>query len=546
MKSIHSKFVILILLGILISSTIVGGVGIVSLKKTIYKDSITIINLECSKNAQELNNIFGKIEKAANIMAVYTTDSLESVQRLSEDEEYLNEYTKKLGALGDTIAKDIEGAVGIYLRFDPEHTTPTAGYWCIYNTLSETFENHVVTDLSQYNENDTKVAWYYYPKKTGKSVWMNPYINDMNVCVVSYVVPMYKDGVFIGIVGMDIEFDYIAKKCDNIGIYDTGYAFVTDDTYNVLHAKGYSDNEGLEELSHSISLENRKEKISENELYEYELKGVDCQAAFSKLQNGMYLAVTAPVSEITKIGSQHIFRLVMVEFIIISIFIYIAWLIARTIVEPIKSLDLAAKEIAAGNLDVEFDCKSKDEIGTLSKSLKETANQLKIRIDYINNLAYIDTLTGNKNNTSYMNEAMRLTEEMKNTQTQFGLYVIDINGLKEVNDMHGHECGNELIQEAAKCITEVFGYDNIYRIGGDEFVAIMSDLETAKCDEYEKKFIDSIEKYQCQFKMYAAIGSATSEEDNIVSFEDVFRIADERMYRMKTKMKSMGKNSCLA
>lgn len=546
MKSIQSKIVGLILIGIIVSATLIGAVGILSLRQVSDRDSVEILNLTCSKKAQELNNIFGKIEKSVKIMSAYTIDNLESTERLSKEQAYLDDYTESLSALGETIANGIDGAVGIYVRFNPEITSPKAGYWRVLDTENERFENVEVTDLSKYSYGDVEnVSWYYLPVEAGKEVWIEPYYNDMGIYVVSYVVPMYVDDMLLGIVGMDIEFSYIAKLCDDIKIYETGYAFITDENFDIIHSREYSDEAYIKEFSASI--ESAKDEIGRDadKLYKYTFEGIRKEAAFRTLQNGMCLAVTAPVSEINMEGNELVAQLILVEVVVISIFIYIAWKIAKTIVEPIKELDSAAKEIANGNLDVAFECKSKDEIGTLSASLKETANQLKIRIDYINNLAFIDKLTGVKNNTAYMHDVSLINEELHNKRIEFALFIIDINGLKSINDKYGHDYGNKLIIEASNNIAEAFGYENVYRIGGDEFAVIMREFSSEKCGEYERKFINLIENCKSQFKLSAAIGSASYEESNDSSFDSVFKSADERMYKMKTEMKSQGKTSCL-
>lgn len=546
MKSIQSKIVGLILIGIIVSATLIGAVGILSLRQVSDRDSVEILNLTCSKKAQELNNIFGKIEKSVKIMSAYTIDNLESTERLSKEQAYLDDYTESLSALGETIANGIDGAVGIYVRFNPEITSPKAGYWRVLDTENERFENVEVTDLSKYSYGDVEnVSWYYLPVEAGKEVWIEPYYNDMGIYVVSYVVPMYVDDMLLGIVGMDIEFSYIAKLCDDIKIYETGYAFITDENFDIIHSREYSDEAYIKEFSASI--ESAKDEIGRDadKLYKYTFEGIRKEAAFRTLQNGMCLAVTAPVSEINMEGNELVAQLILVEVVVISIFIYIAWKIAKTIVEPIKELDSAAKEIANGNLDVAFECKSKDEIGTLSASLKETANQLKIRIDYINNLAFIDKLTGVKNNTAYMHDVSLINEELRSKRIEFALFIIDINGLKSINDKYGHDYGNKLIIEASNNIAEAFGYENVYRIGGDEFAVIMREFSSEKCGEYERKFINLIENCKSQFKLSAAIGSASYEESNDSSFDSVFKSADERMYKMKTEMKSQGKTSCL-
>lgn len=545
MKSIQSKIVILILIGIIVSATLIGGVGILSLQKVIDRDSDEILNLTCSKKAEELNNVLGKIEKSVKIMSAYAIDNLEGIEKLSREQEYLDEYTERLSILGDTIANGIDGAVGIYVRFSTDITSSKAGFWRILNEESGKFDEVEVTDLSKYSSDDERVEWYYLPAKSGEKIWMKPYYNDRGIYVISYVVPIYKNGVFVGVVGMDIEFEYIAKKCDDIKIYETGYAFITDEDYFIIHSKDSSDEDSIKEFSKSILSAKDGGGADNDKLYTYTFEGVEKQAAFRTLQNGMCLAVTAPVSEIKKNGNELITHVIMVGAVIICIFVFISWKIAKTIVEPIKELDRAAKEIANGNLDVAFECKSKDEIGTLSASLKETANQLKIRIDYINNLAFIDKLTGVKNNTAYMHDASLINEDLHNREVGFALFIIDINGLKSINDKHGHDYGNKLIIEVSNIIAEIFGYENVYRIGGDEFAVIMREFNSEKCGEYERKFEKLIDNSKSQFKLSAAIGSASYEESKDSSFESVFKTADERMYKMKTKMKSQGKTSCL-
>ena len=71
---------------------------------------------------------------------------------------------------------------------------------------------------------------------------------------------------------------------------------------------------------------------------------------------------------------------------------------ADTIIRPLKRLTQAANEIANGNLQINLDYNSKDEVGVLARSFEETTKQLNKRIEYINSLADTDKLTNSKNN----------------------------------------------------------------------------------------------------------------------------------------------------
>ncbi|MBQ8412865.1 MAG: diguanylate cyclase, partial [Lachnospiraceae bacterium] len=90
----------------------------------------------------------------------------------------------------------------------------------------------------------------------------------------------------------------------------------------------------------------------------------------------------------------------------------------------------------------------------------------------------------------------------------------------------------------AKCIVEIFGYENVYRIGGDEFVIVARDFSDMDCTEYEKKFEDKLLAYEGEMKLSSAIGSAVYDKRRDADYYEVFKRADENMYKRKQEMKS--------
>ena len=105
-------------------------------------------------------------------------------------------------------------------------------------------------------------------------------------------------------------------------------------------------------------------------------------------------------------------------------------------------MNTAAQKIANGDLDVLLTCHSHDEIVTLSESFRQTVAHLKHYIDYINNLAYRDLLTGVKNRTAYLEAGTKMDEMIRLKKPEFALAVFDVNNLKAVNDALGHEFGD--------------------------------------------------------------------------------------------------------
>ena len=113
---------------------------------------------------------------------------------------------------------------------------------------------------------------------------------------------------------------------------------------------------------------------------------------------------------------------------------------------------------------------------------------------------------------------------------------MDINGLKRINDSLGHAAGDELICAVADCMKECFqNYGNVYRIGGDEFVIIM----TEKTEELQKIIKDFEQKSalwhgELVDSISVSYGYVFSSEKAWNGIYDIAKAADERMYKSKS------------
>lgn len=107
-------------------------------------------------------------------------------------------------------------------------------------------------------------------------------------------------------------------------------------------------------------------------------------------------------------------------------------------------------------------------------------------------ISYIDALTGLYNRNKYMQE-LHILE--KDHPTPIGIVYLDINGLKAVNDIYGHSYGDCLIIKTADLLHDLFG-SNVFRIGGDEFVALYYGQERQRFEETVEKLRKMIEVKQ--------------------------------------------------
>ncbi len=97
-------------------------------------------------------------------------------------------------------------------------------------------------------------------------------------------------------------------------------------------------------------------------------------------------------------------------------------------------------------------------------------------IERLTHAARSDSLTGLANHRAFQDDLSRALERRNATGAPFALLAFDLDGLKQINDLHGHHAGDLYIKAVASCLgAEVGVRGTVYRTGGDEFMAILTD-----------------------------------------------------------------------
>ena len=248
---------------------------------------------------------------------------------------------------------------------------------------------------------------------------------------------------------------------------------------------------------------------------------------------------------------------------LIFIFVLSLAFIENNILLPVNTMSYCAKnfvydseEARAKNIEriKSLNIKTKDEIENLYSAFVKTTEdsmhyfenfkRAKIEVEVMEELAHTDSLTRIKNKTAYTETTYRLDAEILDGQAEFAIVMIDINYLKRVNDTYGHERGNEYLINACELTCSIFGKENVYRVGGDEFVAVLDKDKIEHCEELIAQIRAEIEKFRADDslepweKVSAAIGVAYYNEYTDKTTEEVFKRADADMYKNKIAMKA--------
>ena len=156
--------------------------------------------------------------------------------------------------------------------------------------------------------------------------------------------------------------------------------------------------------------------------------------------------------------------------------------------------------------------------------------------------AYTDLLTSLGSRTAFTEDFKSVEEEIADYKN-VTVIMLDLNNLKQINDVKGHAVGDELIKSLASCLTSTFGHIGlIYRIGGDEFVVLLKDILDSNIERYLDILRNNISS-QSNPELSVdtvAIGYAYRDENtnSDLSLTELLKIADERMYADKKEKKS--------
>ena len=503
MHSLKAKITMLTVWITVVAVAVVTLLSVLFIRDAEHSKSDQLLLLLCETGERNLDYYFNSVEKSVKKIASYTEKELDGL----EDEKLLA-HTERIRKYFEEVASKTNGVLTYYYRIDPAVSKTAKGFW--YTDLEGTgFTEHEVTDISEYDTEDTSsLVWFTVPKYEGRAVWLPPYFTEnLDVEVFSYNVPIYFRGQFVGVVGIEIDYSAMAEQVDSIRLYNNGYAFLTDKDGNLIFHPRMNlaalDDEEIPATPDSL--------LSESSFTRYTYEGMKKVAVWLRLSNGMRLYVSVPESETD--GDWEI--------------------LVRNVL------------FAAATLDYN----GRDEVGTLTKTFKRMAAHMKEHISDLNRRATVDALTSVRNRgafTAFMEELQKKIDRGEIGSGEFAVCMFDCDDLKMVNDRFGHDKGDVYLQTASRLICKVFQHSPVFRIGGDEFAAVLRNEDLlnreALTDAFERGMEESLAASDNRWEqVHVAMGLAVYDEAQDRSAIDTMRRADKKMYAYKKDYKAARK-----
>ena len=308
-------------------------------------------------------------------------------------------------------------------------------------------------------------------------------------------------GSILGYVVSTIRSSYFEEFLSSIKMGDTGFAILLDNEGTVIYHPSLNligKKINSEKLSQIVSNCN-KELAMPSGTFEYFFDNTNQTYGYCVLPSlNWVLFVKQDISEIKSITTVMLSLLFFICAILLFVIIIFANTLSRQFSTPIIALRDAMRTASDGNLTVQSNIKSNNELGELSKNfnkmihiiktnyedlesmheeLLSNEEQLRSNYDHIEFLAYHDTLTNLPNKLAFLDYVNAVLVSSPAEHKIHAVYFVDLDNFKTVNDTLGHEYGDSLLVKTAQMLTSIIGSNGMLaRAGGDEFLLFKENI----------------------------------------------------------------------
>jgi len=179
--------------------------------------------------------------------------------------------------------------------------------------------------------------------------------------------------------------------------------------------------------------------------------------------------------------------------------------------------------------------------------LREEIRQHKAARSELQRLATHDQLTGARNRRHFKDTLSSEIERYKRYRNNFSLLIIDLDHFQKINDAHGHDCGDYVLQQFAQYVQENLRQSDVFvRYGGQEFAIIATNTEVDSAKRFADKLCSNIENYPIKYQtsmvnITISIGIGAPESLKTLSEQNLVNATESALRTAK----SQGRNRAI-
>jgi diguanylate cyclase (GGDEF)-like protein len=217
---------------------------------------------------------------------------------------------------------------------------------------------------------------------------------------------------------------------------------------------------------------------------------------FKNINDSLYAVLQRSIDEATAPFQVLLLNLLILSIVGMLIFIVSILYVSRIVAQPIVELANTAKKLEEGDYSFKVDTSRKDELGKLSSAFSSMRTAIADREKSILKLAYLDEMTGLPNRASFMKELNTAIYKSEANNESLSVLVMNLDRFKQINNVLGHDFGNQLLHAVSIRISQVFRKDNdvVARISGDEFAVLLPGTDANVALNIAQKLLQAFEK----------------------------------------------------
>lgn len=175
----------------------------------------------------------------------------------------------------------------------------------------------------------------------------------------------------------------------------------------------------------------------------------------------------------------------------------------------------------------------------LARRIQQEKEQVRRELEELERSRRVDELTGANNRQGFMRALAEAVKGARDGEGGAAVYYLDLDHFKAVNDMLGHQAGDDVLRKVARVLGDLTRHDDaVARLGGDEFAVVargVGSREAAKA--LGEKFVEGVRAIEVKsgvdIRVGASVGVVLIPTGTRMEEADVVRVADSRMYRAK-------------
>lgn len=232
---------------------------------------------------------------------------------------YLKSLYDKQGIVIKTLGQNTPLCDSIYFYYDNNYANNYDGAWFIRNkggAFSRKITNSAI---------DPNILWYAEPIKAKKGVWSKPYFEpDLKKEVITFSMPVYKNGVFLGVAGIDASIEEIKALVKSMHISKSTKVLLADANYNVIYGSHIKTGVSLNNYkSNIIPAIIKQTKTNDRGYLDHKENNERRTINYVKLPNGFWLFISKPTYEVESEITQIIKSITVIGLIILFLITYL-------------------------------------------------------------------------------------------------------------------------------------------------------------------------------------------------------------------------------